>query len=219
MQSGMINPTASTGTGTTVKKANPTLGQDAFLKLLVSELKNQDPTQAQDPNAMISQMAQFSALEQQTGTNTLLAGMQSQVSALYQAQSSSLIGKNVQVTSSSVNLANGQASFGVNLPTDATKVTLTLQNAAGQIVATLNPGAMAAGNQVLNWDGKTANGTQLPDGAYTVSIAATDAAGKAVDASPTSYATVTAVNFNNGVITVIAGGKQYPLSSINQISS
>jgi len=222
MQSGMI---ATSTTGTTASTAaastssTQTLGQDAFLQLLVSELKNQDPTQAQDPNAMISQMAQFSALEQQTNTNSLLTGMQGQVSALYQSQSANLIGTSVQVTDSSLNLSGGKASIGVNLPSAATNVTLTVQNAAGQTVATLNPGALAAGNQVVTWNGKGTNGNQLADGSYTVSIAATDASGNAVAATPTSYATVTAVNFSNGTIMVTAGGKQYPLSSINEITS
>ncbi len=220
MLSGTINANAASGTGAAAgSSSSQTLGQDAFLQLLVSELKNQDPTQAQDPNAMISQMAQFSALEQQTNTNSLLTSMQGQVSALFQGQSASLIGTSVQVTSSTLNLTDGKATIGVNMPVAATKVSLTIQNAAGQTVATLNPGALAAGNQVVNWDGTGANGTKLPDGSYTVSITATDADGNAVNASPTSMATVTAVNFVNGTITVTAGGQQYPLSSINEISS
>jgi flagellar basal-body rod modification protein FlgD len=78
---------------------------------------------------------------------------------------------------------------------------------------------MAAGNQVVAWDGKDARGNQLADGTYNVIISATDASGAALNATTTSYATVTAVNFANGAITVTAGGKQYPLSAINQISS
>jgi flagellar basal-body rod modification protein FlgD len=218
----MITPTTSsaTGTSTTSATGNQTLGQDAFLQLLVSELKNQDPTQAQDPNAMISQMAQFSALEQQTNTNSLLTSMQSQFSAMFQGQSSSLIGKNVQVTSSSLNLSGGTASIGVNMPSAATKVTLTIQNAAGQTVSTLSPGALAAGSQVVKWNGKDLSGNQLADGTYTVNITATDASGNVVNATPTSFATVTAVNYgSDGSVTVTAGGQQYPLSSINEVTS
>lgn len=217
METGIV--TAAPATSGSSTSSNKALGQDAFLQLLVSELKNQDPTQAQDPNAMISQMAQFSALEQQTSTNSLLTGMQNQFYALFQNQSSSLIGKNVQVTSSSMDLADGKASIGVNLPSAASKVSIAIQNAAGQTVATLNPGAMAAGNQVVAWDGKGAGGTQLPDGTYSVTITASDANGNALNAAATSMATVTAVNFNNGTITVTAGGKQYPLSSINEITA
>jgi len=220
MQTGMVSSTTATGTSTTSATGNQSLGQDAFLQLLVSELKNQDPTQAQDPNAMISQMAQFSALEQQTTTNSLLTSMQSQYSAMFQAQSSSLIGKNVQVTSSSLNLSGGQASIGVNMPSAATKVTISIQNAAGQTVSTLSPGALAAGSQVVKWNGKDLSGNQLADGTYTVTIAATDASGNAVNATPTSFATVTAVNYgSDGTVTVTAGGQQYPLSSINQVTS
>ena len=217
METGTVTAApATSGSSTTASKS---LGQDAFLQLLVSELKNQDPTQAQDPNAMISQMAQFSALEQQTSTNSLLTGMQNQFYALFQNQSANLIGKNVQVTSSSMDLTNGTASIGVSLPSAASKVSITIQNAAGQTVNTLNPGAMAAGNQVVAWNGKDAAGNQLPDGSYTVNITASDASGNAVNAAATSMATVTAVSFDNGTITVTAGGKQYPLSSINEITS
>jgi flagellar basal-body rod modification protein FlgD len=108
MQTGSIDTTTSAA-ATTASSSN-TLGQSAFLQLLVTELQNQDPTSAQDPNTMITQMAQFSSLEQQTDTNTLLTSMQNQVSALFQAQSSSLIGTNVQVTSSSLDLSGGTAS-------------------------------------------------------------------------------------------------------------
>jgi flagellar basal-body rod modification protein FlgD len=223
MQTGYIAPTTTTGTAaggtSSATGSSQTLGQDAFLQLLVTELQNQDPTSAQDPNTMITQMAQFSGLEQQTDTNTLLTSMQGQVSALFQAQSSSLIGTNVQVTNNSLNLSGGTASIGIDMPSTAANVSLAIQNAAGQTVATLKPGAMAAGNQVVNWNGQSASGTQLPDGTYTVTIAAVDSNGNALAATTTSMATVTAVNFSNGTIMVTAGGQQYPLSSINEISS
>jgi flagellar basal-body rod modification protein FlgD len=195
------------------------MGQDAFLQLLVTELQHQDPTSAQDPNTMITQMAQFSSLEAQTNTNTLLTSMQGQVSAMYQAQSSSLIGTDVKVTNTSLNLSGGTASIGISMPSAAAKVSLTIQNAAGQTVATLNPGALAAGDQVVTWNGKATNGNQLADGTYTVNIAATDASGNSVAATTTANATVTAVNFVNGTIMVTAGGQQYPLSAISEISS
>jgi flagellar basal-body rod modification protein FlgD len=219
MQTGFIAPASSTSTSGTTGTSGSTLGQSAFLQLLVTELQNQDPTSAQDPNTMITQMAQFSGVEQQTDTNTLLNSLQGQISAMFQAQTSSLIGTNVQVTSPSLDLSGGTASIGISLPSAAAKVSVAIQNAAGQTVATLTPGAMAAGNQVLNWNGTATNGTQLPDGTYTVNITAVDASGKAVAATTTSNATVTAVNFANGTIMVTAGGQQYPLSSINQISS
>ena len=222
MQSGMIDPTTSSTTSssaTTVTNPNSTLGENTFLQLLVTELQNQDPTQAQDPNEMISQMAQFSTLEQQTNTNSLLTNMQGQVSALFQASTANLIGTQVQVTSPTMNLTDGQASIGISLPSAAAQVSVAIQNAAGQTVATLTPGAMAAGNQVVTWNGMGSSGSQLPDGTYTVAITATDASGNPVNATTTSLATVTAVTFTNGTIMVTAGGQQYPLSSINEISS
>lgn len=227
MQTGYVDSTstssatssASSASGSSGSSSTQTLGQDAFLQLLVTELQHQDPTSPEDPNAMITQMAQFSSLEQQTDTNTLLTSMQGQVSALYQAQTSSLIGTQVQVTNSNLNLSDGTASVGVNLPSDAAKVTLSIQDSAGKTVATLNPGAMSAGNQVVTWNGKDSNGNQLADGTYTVNVSATDSSGNSVAATTTSLATVTAVNFTNGAITVTAGGQTYPLSAISEIAS
>jgi len=220
MQTGMVDTTSSTSstTGTTSAAPSSTLDKNAFLKLLVAQLKNQDPTNSQDPNAMVAQMAQFSSLEQQQNTNTLLSGMQSQVSALFQGQSASLIGKKVQVTSSAMNLTDGTASIGINLPS-AANVALAIQDASGKTVAVLNPGAMAAGSQVVKWNGQDSNGNQLADGTYTVKIAAQGSDGGTVAATTTAFATVTAVNYANGTITVTAGGQQYPLSAVNEVTS
>jgi flagellar basal-body rod modification protein FlgD len=168
---------------------------------------------------MVAQMAQFSGLEQQQNTNTLLTSMQGQMSALFQTQAAGLVGKQVQVTSSSLNLQNGSASLGLTLPSAATDVTVNILNATGQTVASLKQGAMGAGSQVVNWNGKDAQGNQLADGTYTVSITAKAADGSAVNASTTSYATVTGVTYTNGSVNVVAGGQQYPLSAVNAVQN
>jgi len=212
----VTTPTTSGSAATT--PASNTLDKDAFLKLLVAQLQHQDPTTAQDPNQMVSQMATFSSLEAQQNTNTLLANIQTQNSALYQAQRADLIGKSIQISSSNVSLAGGVAPIGVNLAS-AGNATLTIKNSAGQVVATLGPGALAAGDNNISWNGKDSNGAQLPDGAYTVSVAASSATGAAITATTTTTAVVTAVSFVGSDVKVTAGGNQYSLSNITRISS
>jgi flagellar basal-body rod modification protein FlgD len=221
MLSGLVtSSTSSTSASSTDStSSSQSIGQDAFLQLLVAELKNQDPTNATDPNQMVSQMAQFSTLEQQTNTNSLLTSLQGQMSAIYQGQTASLLGKKVQLATSGLTLSGGTATVGLDLPSAAADVKLTIQNATGQTVATLDQGAMPAGNQSVTWNGKDASGKQLADGSYTVTVSATDASGNALTATTTATATITAVNFDNGTIMVTAGGQQYPLTSVTQVSS
>jgi flagellar basal-body rod modification protein FlgD len=220
MQTGTVqNTTQNTATtGTAATSPSNTLSKDAFLKLLVAQLQHQDPTNSQDPNQMVSQMATFSSLEAQQNTNTLLTSIQTQNAALYQAQSADLIGKKIQITSSNVGLSGGAATIGVNLASQG-NATLTIKNASGKVVASLGPGALDAGDNVINWNGKDASGNQLPDGTYSVSVSAKSATGAAITASTTTSAVVTAVSFVNNNVMVTAGGNQYSLSNITRISS
>ena len=96
MQTGMITTTAPTTTTTSTSTAKNALDKDGFLKLLVAQLQNQDPTGAgQDPNQMVQQLTSFSSLEQAQQTNSLLTGLQTQTAGLFQAQTAGLVGKTV----------------------------------------------------------------------------------------------------------------------------
>lgn len=217
MQTAAVS-SSTTANGTSSTTPSNTLTQDSFLKMLVTQLQHQDPTNAQDPNQMVSEMATFSSLEAQQSTNTLLASIQSQNAALYQAQSADLIGKNIQISSGNVSLSGGKATIGVNMAS-AGNATLTIKNASGQVVSTLGPGALDAGDNTLTWNGRNASGAQLPDGNYTVSVSAATSSGGAITASTTTSAVVTAVSFVNGSVMVTAGGNQYSLSNVTQISN
>jgi len=218
MQTANVGSTNGTTSSSTSSKATKSLDKDAFLKLLVAQLQHQDPTNTQDPTQMVQQMATFSSLEAQQNTNNLLASIQTQNSALYQAQSADLIGKKIQITSGKVALSGGAAQVGVNMGA-AGDATFTIKNAKGVTVATLGPVALEAGDTVLAWNGQDANGTQLPDGNYTVTVSAKNAAGSSVTASTTTTATVSAVSFVDNEVKVTAGGNQYSLSNITRISN
>lgn len=217
MQSGTVQNTSTANKPATTTPKN-SLDKDSFLKLLVAQLQHQDPTTAQDPNQMVQQMATFSSLEAQQNTNTLLASIQTQNAALYQAQSADLIGKKIQVTSSNVSLTGGAATIGVNMASDG-NAALAIKDASGKVVRTLGPGALAAGDSTLNWNGKDDAGNQLPDGAYTVAIAAKSSTGASIKATTTTSAVVTAVSFVDNDVKVTAGGNQYSLTNITRISS
>ena len=223
MQTGMIasspTTTATTSSSAATTPSN-TLDSNSFLQLLVTQLQTQDPTSAssQDPTAMVQQLTSFSSLQQAQDTNSLLTGLQGQMSGLFQTQSAGLIGATAQVSGSQFNLSSGAASMNVNLAA-AANVTLTVTNASGQVVATLPEGNLKAGSNALAWNGKDANGNQLPDGTYNVSVSATGANGAAVTATTSMGVTVTGVGFQNGAVSIFSGNNTYNLSNVLEIDA
>lgn len=217
MDTPTVDNTSSASSSSSTLPSN-TLDKNAFLKLLVAQLQNQDPTTNQDPNQMVQQMASFSALEAQQNTNTLLTSIQGQNNAIFEAQSANLIGKKVNVATNTFGLVGSKAILDVNVP-KAGIALLTIKNSSGAVVATIGPGAVSAGDNPITWTGKDSSGNQVADGTYTVSVSAVSASGDAIKATTSAQATVTDVTFTDGQVYVIANGNKYPLSNVSRISS
>jgi flagellar basal-body rod modification protein FlgD len=116
-----------------------------------------------------------------------------------------------------IDLASGSAQAGVTLSSNADSVLVTIKDANGNVVRTLDLGAQKAGTQMFGWDGKTDAGGTAPDGDYTFSVTAT-AAGKAVTFDTVMNATVDAVQTtSSGPVLQLAGGTQIPLAQVIQI--
>ncbi len=214
---GAIDPTTQMpGSSTQTKKSE--LGQDGFLKLLVAQLQNQDPTgQGQDPDKMVQQLTAFSGLEQATQTNTLLKAMQAQNSSLAQVQAAALVGRTVKVAGSGFGLQGGKASMALNLAGEA-NVTLTVKDANGKVVATLDQGRLSKGVHNVAWDGTGPDGKTLPDGSYSVTVTAKDpGTGTPVEFATAFLMKVDSVNFADGQILLQSGNSAFQFSDVLQI--
>jgi flagellar basal-body rod modification protein FlgD len=222
MQTGMISSSAAATAATSSTTTTPsnTIDKNGFLQLLVAQLKNQDPTSSasQDPSAMVQQMTSFSTLEQAQQTNTLLQGLQSSMTGLSQTQAAALIGKTVEVSGSQFNLNSGTAAMKLSLGS-AANVTLTVKNAKGQAVSILPQGYLSAGSNTLTWNGKDANGNQLPDGAYQVSVSAVGANGAQATYTSSMGVKVSGVSVQNGAVTLNAGSGTYALTDVLAINA
>lgn len=215
METGTVTTTQS-ATSTTKKAPSQEMDKNAFLMLLVQQLKSQDPTQAQDPNQMVQQMTSYANLEQVQNQTKLLEGIQTQNLGLFQMGLTGMVGKHIKVTSPNFNLKDGKATIGLSIPADA-DITLTIKDAKGNVVATLNQGQQKAGTKAVDWDGRSSTGEKLTDGTYTVEVTAKDASGKSVEVKTTSTLTVESVSFADGTAFLLAGGRQWKLSDVTEI--
>ncbi|WP_175715517.1 flagellar hook assembly protein FlgD [Burkholderia ambifaria] len=153
--------------------------QATFLKLLVTQLQNQDPTSPVDSSQMTSQLAQINTVSGIAQLNTSLTSLSSQLAAGQQTQAALLIGTNVLAPGNGVAVKGGAASpFGVSLANDVSNLTITVKNSSGAVVNTINAGKQAAGTVPFNWTPTDAAGNALPDGKYTVSAQYTGSDGK-----------------------------------------
>ena len=221
MSTSVINTTAAGVSGpnsSTATAGSSALGKDEFLKLLMAQLQNQDPTQPSDPTAFTAQLAQFSQLELQQNANVTLGDIASAQAATNQQSAVNLVGKNVTYSTSSVTIAaGGGALLTGNLAGDAASVSAVIKNAAGATLRTVKAGPSAKGGLQIPWDGRDDSGNPVAAGSYTVSLTALDTQGKAVNAIAQQSALVTGVSFTNGVTQLIAGGATLPLGSITEI--
>ena len=147
--------------------------QDRFLKLLTTQLKNQDPLNPLDNAQMTSQLAQISTVD---GIEKLNATLQKLVSSSVDAESlqaAALVGHQVMVAGSGIQLTDAGAVGGVELGANADQVTVTIKDANGLVINTVNLGKMAAGLQNFTWDGKNDAGVRAVNGNYSITVSAT----------------------------------------------
>ncbi len=195
-----VSPTASTtGTGATLASQSATSAsssvsdtQQTFLKLLVTQMQNQDPLNPMDNAQVTSQLAQLSTVDGINQLNTTLQGMASVYADTRSMQAAGLIGRSVLAQGSQLTLQNGTANGGVDLSQAVDDLVVTVRDPAGNVQNKIDLGAQAAGVVPFQWNGQKADGTTAPSGKYTFSVQATQG-GNSVDATSLGYATVGSV--------------------------
>jgi flagellar basal-body rod modification protein FlgD len=167
-----------------------------FLKLLTTQLQNQDPTAPLDTNQFTQQLVQFAQVEQQLATNSNLENLINLQGTAQLTAITPLIGRTVEVDGSALPLQRGEAAGSYTLTTPTTETAITITNAAGRVVRTA-AGETRPGTHGFVWDGKDNNGTQLPDGVYTLTV--TGQTGSSTIAAPTTvYGRVTGAERGTG---------------------
>jgi flagellar basal-body rod modification protein FlgD len=211
---------ALNGTGTTssASSSNSVSSiQSTFLKLLTTQLQNQDPTNPMDNAQMTTQLAEMSTAQGISDLNTTLNSLLSSYQTGQTLQAASLIGHQVLADGNQLTLSNSQAVGAIDLAGAADKVTVQILNSSGQAVRNIDLGAQSGGLVSFTWDGKNDQGQTVSDGSYTTSVTAS-AGGSAVQATPLALATVSSVSLNGTTVTVNASGLgQLDLSQIQQI--
>ncbi|HEY7581149.1 MAG TPA: flagellar hook capping FlgD N-terminal domain-containing protein [Acetobacteraceae bacterium] len=169
-----------------------------FLKLLMTQLQNQDPSSPLDTNQFTSELVQFSSVEQQINTNTSLTQLIQLTQAGEVMQGSSMTGKRVTVSSDHVPLQNGQGTIQFNAPA-AEPVDIAIYSDSG---AKLSDQMLMAtkGSNTWTWNGTTSSGSTLPDGSYKVAVTGANADGTTSALTFSVIGTATGVqNQSNGM--------------------
>jgi flagellar basal-body rod modification protein FlgD len=182
-----MNPAQASATDT----ASAT--QDRFMKLLVTQMQNQDPLNPLDNAQMTSQLAQLSTVTGIDKVNATLEALQGSFQSGQSLQATSMIGHGVFAPGSTLTLSGGNALLGVELSEPADSVKVTIRDASGKAIHTMDLGASDAGTLPLAWDGSTDSGTAAADGQYSFEIAAVRG-GQTVGATQLAFGQVVSVS-------------------------
>jgi flagellar basal-body rod modification protein FlgD len=217
-----VRTTAEGGAVTDSSAASPAktsagaLDREAFLKLLVAQISHQDPLKPMEGTEFVTQLAQFSAVEQAIAQSQRLELLSTQMSGLANNASTDLVGKTVTLRGRAVSF-DGVTATGSSLTLGgaAQGVTVTVRDASGKAVRTLDLGPKPAGPVAVTWDGKDDAGQPVAAGSYTLDAQAKAADGSAVTVSQDVQGVVTGVYFDKGYPElVLDSGVRAPVSDL-----
>lgn len=176
-----------------------------FLGMLMTQLKNQDPSSPLDSNQFTQELVSFSGVEQQINTNSSLTSLIQLTQAGEVMQAASMTGKQVTVQSSQIPLQNTSGSVQFTAAT-AKPVAVAIADSSGNLVRTTTLDAKAGAN-AWTWDGTSNSGAQLPDGAYNISVygAGSDGSTTALPFTVTGTVTGTQSTGSNGMQLQLGG--------------
>ena len=156
-----------------IERPDSGLGQEAFLELMVAQLKNQDPMNPMESGEFLGQIAQFGTVNGITELQNSFALLASSLQSSQALQASTMVGRNVLVTADGARLNSGEAIVGaVELAQPVGALTVSIFDAAGQLLRRIGLGAQSAGLARFTWDGLDEAGSAVPEGDYRVTAEA-----------------------------------------------
>lgn len=168
MTSSVQGTTSATTTSPTTSATSSQLAatQDRFLKLLVTQLQNQDPLNPMDNAQVTSQMAQLSTVSGIDQLNSTVQALSASMATSQSLQATAMIGHAALVPGSEIDMASGKSNAAVELSQPADALAVTITDAQGNVVRTLQLGSHDSGIVNFQWDGTDSTGATMPDGAY-----------------------------------------------------
>jgi flagellar basal-body rod modification protein FlgD len=202
-----------------VKAGSNGLQTADFMKLLVAQLKNQDPNNPLDTKELVTQLSQLTSVEQLVTIGDKMQKLTTATNGMAANQSAGLIGKTVQGMANTAQLTStGGAKSAVTLGQGAVKATVSVTNDAGRVVKTFDLDSTNAGPQTISWDGSTTTGDRATAGTYTFSVDAKDKNNTPVDTDMSVTGIVTGVDYDTGTPELVVGNTRVPLTNITSIT-
>jgi len=189
------------------------IGKDAFFKMLVAQMQNQDPLNPIDGKDFAAQLAQFSSLEGLNNINDQLKAMNLYQASLNNAQLINIIGKQVTARGNVIKVEGASTDLAYNLSGDADKVSVKIYNENGDLVDTLEPGNQKRGKNSVAWDC-----SGVSKGNYTFDVSATDANGDNVGADTMTTGIVTGITFKNGSPYLSINGQEISFGDVISVN-
>lgn len=199
------------------------LGKEDFLKLLLTQVQNQDPLNPMEDKEFVSQLAQFSSLEQLQNVNTNLKSSLGTDAVLTRtmntAAGTALIGKDVVIGTDAIDFdGRGDVNIGYSPSARAVKAVIQILNSENTVLRTMEEAASDQGLGFVTWDGKDDEGATVPAGSYKFKVSALGPSGNDVGAEASLVGRVTGMRYKDGVPVLVIGGVQAPITQLEQVS-
>jgi flagellar basal-body rod modification protein FlgD len=200
------------------KERSSVLGQEDFLKLLTTQLQNQDPMQPMENGEFLGQMAQFSSVASLGEMSNQLKSLAESMQSSRMLSTASLIGREVLAPASTGYLPEGGELEGLmRLDQPADNVQLQIKSQLGQVMQTVDLGARTSGDYPFSWDGSLSDGAIALPGIYRMELSVRR--GQAVTAEkPLTYLPVTSVDMKGANLLLnLASGDRVEFNDVTSM--
>ncbi len=198
------------------------MSQADFLKMLVTQLRSQDPLNPMTNEDFAAQLAQFTSLQElQNIGATLDQSLQSNLlltKTFNNTMSATLVGKWIEADVNTISVTDsGSAAISYHLGGAATEVNIEILDETGAVVRTIKAPAQSEGDYRINWDGMNSDGNHVVGGNYTVNVKAIGADGAPVPATTMVEGRITGVEYVDGNVVLLLGDLRVGLGQVLSI--